>query len=81
VQAGRYRLDSHEVEEMATRFITAEENYEDYKDRYQAIITLPKLTEEALEKLLADSMFGVFLPKDSADILRKQFKDQMKEKK
>jgi hypothetical protein len=65
---------------MATRFITKDEKPEDYEDRYQAIITLPELTEEALEHLLNDFAFSVFMDEESKALIRKQFKEQMEEK-
>ena len=38
-------------------------------------IGLSELSEEALEKLLSDPMLSLFLPHDSKDIVRAQFKE------
>ena len=41
-------------------------------------ITLPELTNEALEELLSDKMFSLFLNNETKDIIRKRFEEAKK---
>ena len=66
---------------MAIRFITPNENRKDYEGKYQAIFTLPELTEKALKHLLDDPFTGEFFPKEHQKEIWKQFRAQMKEAK
>ena len=41
-------------------------------------IELPELTNEALEELLSDKMFSLFLNNETKDIIRKRFEEAKK---
>jgi hypothetical protein len=43
-----------------------------------AELEITERSEEALEKLLADPMMSIFMPYDSKDLIRKAFKESLK---
>lgn len=46
-----------------------------FKVNENVVIDLPEMTEEALEKLLKDPIYSMFLPFDCPDIIRERFKE------